>query len=283
MQDSNDPSMVNGEKEIIKKPREIFLVDGNRILLIIDTLGVLCFAGDLAGFGLMRSLGVMFFLFSFPAALVLVIVSLYAIIRDLVIKTDAGARARIKILVWGSISTSLIAFVSSIMGWIIPSGKNMQPFIWLFLLFMGIEFIILVFSQLVYIRVLKHPKSEGVISNIKTQRDDKGLLTECAELVLIYGLLALLFSWRYYSMMAWSVEHHIGSGLIEIPLMFLGLIFTIIATIQAIKTIMLYLKHHVQRLPFPFAHCCCALGMILTTAAIFFFVSGSVAFFNFGK
>ena len=263
MQDSINSDTAIVSQKIIKPSRVLFIEEINWILLIISTLGAFCFAGDLAGLEFAWA-GVILFLFSFPLATILLIAAVYALVRNSAAK----------------ICASFVVFLSSIMWVVIPSGKNMSPYIWLFLLFMSIEFSVLLTSRIIYNHILKCPENERYNSTQlyqQSQQSDTDLLRERAKLVLIYALLALLLSYGNHEMIVSSViEHHAGSGLIGIPLMFLCIMFTVIAISQSIKTVILYLTHHIRKLPLLVAHICCILGVLITIAAISLLVHTSI-------
>ncbi len=279
MQDSINSDTAIVSQKIIKPSRVLFLEEINWIFLIISTLGAFCFAGDLAGLEFAWA-GVILFLFSFPLATILLIAAVYALVRNSAAKIGAGNHMRIKTLAGWSICASFVVFLSSIMWVVIPSGKNMSPYIWLFLLFMSIEFSVLLTSRIIYNHILKCPENERYNSTQlyqQSQQSDTDLLRERAKLVLIYALLALLLSYGNHEMIVSSViEHHAGSGLIGIPLMFLCIMFTVIAISQSIKTVILYLTHHIRKLPLLVAHICCILGVLITIAAISLLVHTSI-------
>lgn len=159
MQDSINSDTAIVSQKIIKPSRVLFLEEINWILLIISTLGAFCFAGDLAGLEFAWA-GVILFLFSFPLATILLIAAVYALVRNSAAKIGAGNHMRIKTLAGWSICASFVVFLSSIMWVVIPSGKNMSPYIWLFLLFMSIEFSVLLTSRIIYNHILKCPENE---------------------------------------------------------------------------------------------------------------------------
>ena len=160
MQDDINSGTVIVSQKIIKLPREIFLTIVSWTLVVIDILGIFCFALLLAGSLKAAGLFVLLHILSFLVALILIVAAFYAILKDSIVETTVDAHSRVMVLAGGNIIAALVVFVTSVLFLTTLTGKDSLPSILLFPISMFIECITLITSNLIRIRKLQKTKQQ---------------------------------------------------------------------------------------------------------------------------